>query len=161
VVRGVELTKELLEMSKVKNWKIFLLGGKDRETEKLARNKKGNIYYYEPPMGLDIDNKQETEKILNKISLCQPDILLVGLGRFRQEIWIADNLRKIKAKVVIGVGSSFDELAGMGSWADRAPEWVDRMGLKWLWRVTRDPGHFRRAWNAFPVFAWKVFRSPK
>jgi UDP-N-acetyl-D-mannosaminuronic acid transferase (WecB/TagA/CpsF family) len=46
-----------------------------------------------------------------------------------------------------------------GPWRKPIPLWVDIMGLKWLWRVTVNPGHWKRAWNAFPVFAWKVYRS--
>jgi N-acetylglucosaminyldiphosphoundecaprenol N-acetyl-beta-D-mannosaminyltransferase len=107
-----------------------------------------------------INARSDADKeLVAKINSFRPDILLVAFGRFRQEKWIAANLKLLNTKVVMGVGSSFDELTGIGPWAAATPRWVDRMGLKWLWRVVRNPGHLQRAWNAFPVFAWKVFRS--
>jgi N-acetylglucosaminyldiphosphoundecaprenol N-acetyl-beta-D-mannosaminyltransferase len=160
-VVGVKLAQELLQLSGKKGWKVYLLGGLSGTAKKLAGKYKSVIGYDEGYNNIKIQktNSQINDEIVNKINKLMPDILLVGLGRFEQEKWIAKNLKSLKAKVVMGVGSGFDELAGIGPWAAHAPEWVDRMGLKWLWRAVKDPKHIRRAWNAFPVFAWKVFRS--
>lgn len=143
---GVKLTDELLRIAVQRKWKVVLLGGFNGVADRLAIKYGGNIKTCEEPELMEI----------NKFA---PDLLLVALGRFKQEKWIAANLKNLRAKVVIGVGSSFDELVGEGVWKKHTPEWVEKMGLKWLWRITLDPKHIRRAWNAFPVFAWKVFRS--
>lgn len=142
VVSGVGLVKKLL----VSKHKLFLLGGWNRVAERLAKR-----------YNTSFDDFTNEELALKKITKTKPDILLVALGHFRQEKWIAKNLDKLKCKVVIGVGSAFDEIAGDGKWARPVPAWVSRMGLKWLWRVFIDPRHIIRAWHAFPVFAWKVF----
>ncbi len=160
-ITGVDLTRKLLRLSGEKGWRIFLLGGWRDVEEKLSgmmRRDFPKIRINSDPgpinAGFGVD-----KELVAKINSFRPDILLVAFGRFRQEKWIAANLKLLNAKVVMGVGSSFDELTGIGPWAAATPRWVDRMGLKWLWRVVRNPGHLRRAWNAFPVFAWKVFRS--
>jgi N-acetylglucosaminyldiphosphoundecaprenol N-acetyl-beta-D-mannosaminyltransferase len=160
-VMGVELTRKILRTGGEKGWRIFLLGGWKDVGEKLAGMMRRDF----PKITISGDPGPEhvglgTDKeLVRKINDFGPDVLLVAFGRFKQEKWIAANLRLLNARVVLGVGSSFDELTGTGPWAAATPRWVDRMGLKWLWRAVRNPGHLRRAWNAFPVFAWKVFRS--
>ncbi len=163
-VTGVDLVRTLLtrlphEQSSLAmtDKKIMLLGGWNGVAEKLA--KKYDCFFDNGPANLDDLTQEENKKLLFHIGQVKPDILLVSFGRFRQEMWIADNLEKIAAKVVIGVGSSFDEIAGEGIWAKKVPGWVETMGLKWLWRAQHDHSHLIRAWHAFPVFPWKVFRS--
>ena len=102
---------------------------------------------------------EEDPKIIEKINRCKPDILFVALGRVKQELWIADNLSKLKCKVIVGVGSAFDEVAGEGMWARPVPSWAEKMGLKWLWRARGDPKHWIRAFRAAVVFPWRVYRT--
>lgn len=142
IVSGVELTRNVLKS----RHKVFLLGGWKGIAERLAKR-------YED----DFDNFDNEELAIDKIAKAKPDVLLVALGHFKQEKWIAKNLDRLKCKVVMGVGSSFDEIMGEGVWSKPTPSWVRKMGLKWLWRVWIDPKHIVRAWNAFPVFAWKMF----
>lgn len=144
-VVGVDLVRKLLED---KTKKTFLLGGWKGVAGQVAR--KYNCEYLEgdPDTGF-----------FAKLSKSKPDILLVSLGRFKQEIWISKNLEKLNCKVVVGVGSSFDELAGVGSWKYRTPQWIEKMGLKWLWRAIRNPSHWPRALRASIIFPWRVWRS--
>lgn len=162
-ITGVGLARELLETGTDKGWKVYLLGGLPGTAGKLARKYKSVIGYdmgYENVKWQKFDTRLSKE-VIKRINRYKPDLLLVALGRFEQEKWIWKNLKELRAKVIIGVGSGFDELAGAGSWAATTPDRVEKMGLKWLWRAVKDPRHIRRAWNAFPVFAWKVFRSPR
>ena len=142
IVSGGELTKNILKSKH----KVFLLGGWNGVAERLAKRS-----------GVDFDGFEDEELAIKKIAEAKPDVLLVALGHFKQEKWIAKNLDKLECKIVIGVGSSFDEIIGEGMWSKPVPDWINEMGLKWLWRVFVDPKHIVRAWNAFPVFAWKVF----
>lgn len=141
-VSGVGLTKNILQSKH----RVFLLGGWNGVAERLAER-------YE----VSFDNFDNEEQAIIKIAKTKPDVLLVALGHFKQEKWIAKNLNRLECKLVMGVGSSFDEIMAEGVWSRPVPGWVNRMGLKWLWRVFMDPKHIVRAWNAFPVFAWKVF----
>lgn len=160
---GVRLAQDLLDLADNNKWKVYLLGGWPGMGQKIANRHKSVIGY---DVGYQNIKMQKNDirfnnEIVRKINNKRPDILLVGLGRFEQEKWIARNLDKLMIKVVMGIGSGFDEMTGgFGVWKNNSPEWVERMGLKWLWRGLKDPNNIRRAWNAFPVFAWKVFRSP-
>ena len=145
---GVKLFKRILEARK---YKIFLLGGWNGVAVRLA--KRYGCAYDSGVVNLRSMTEAENAKMVAAVNKTQPDVLFVGMGRFKQEKWIAKNLDKLKCKVVVGVVSAFDEVDQ--GW--QVPSWVERMGLKWLWRVFVDPKHIVRAWNAFPVFAWKVF----
>lgn len=59
------------------------------------------------------------------------------MGVPRQELWIAENAEKLQAKILMGVGGSFDVVSGN---LKRAPLWMQRAGLEWLYRVVREPG---------------------
>ena len=163
-VQGVRLMEDLVRLMGENGGQVFLLGGWNGVARRLAEKLKveNEKLKVEWDQGfVDINNQLpiSTDQIITKINEFKPDILFVAFGRIKQEIWIAQNLEKLKAKLVIGVGSAFDELAGEGPWAQPTPEWVSSHGLKWLWRVTKDPKHLKRAWKAFPVTAWKIFRS--
>ncbi len=135
---GVKIFKSILQSSK---HRIYLTGGFNNVAERLVQK-------YDNIVGWDNGDRD-----IKKINAAKPDILFVALGRFKQETWISKNLDKLNVKVVIGVGSAFDEVAN--NWP--VPAWVDRMGLKWLWRVTRDPKHITRAFTAFPVFPLRLY----
>lgn len=83
------------------------------------------------------------------------DILFVAFGAPEQELWIARNLERSGAWVAMGVGGSFDYLAGTER---RAPGWMQDRGLEWLWRLLRQPWRWRRM-LALPQFAWQVLAS--
>lgn len=144
-VVGVDLVRKILED---KSHKVFLLGGWGGVAGKVA--KKYNCGYW------DGDPSSEFFTILSKY---KPDILFVSLGQFKQEVWIAKNLDKLDCKVVMGVGSSFDELAKIPGWESTAPLLINKMGLKWLWRALHNPRHLPRALRASIIFPWKVWRE--
>lgn len=93
--------------------------------------------------------------ITSLIERSQADILFVAFGAPQQDTWIARNLTQTGAAVAMGVGGSFDYVAGI---ARRAPLWMQRRGLDWLWRLVRQPWRWRRM-LALPRFAWLVWRS--
>jgi N-acetylglucosaminyldiphosphoundecaprenol N-acetyl-beta-D-mannosaminyltransferase len=70
----------------------------------------------------------------------------------KQEFWIDDNFDKLKVKVVMGVGRSFDYFSGD---LKRAPSWVRKMGLEWLYSLYKEPKRWRRQ-LVLPMFVWKV-----
>jgi N-acetylglucosaminyldiphosphoundecaprenol N-acetyl-beta-D-mannosaminyltransferase len=61
----------------------------------------------------------------------------------------------LNVKVAIGLGGTFDYLAGV---RQSAPDWVHYMGLEWLWRLITQPWRWKRMWNAIPVFSWLIFK---
>lgn len=162
-VAGVDLIRKLTQPgSGVK--KIFLLGGWNGVAGKLAQkfqtiNDELQVEFDEGSKDVREVGDDMSGQVIKKINDFKPDVLLVAFGRYKQEMWIAKNLDKIKAKMVMGVGSAFDELVGEGSWARPVPEWVNKHGLKWLWRAINDSSHWPRVWRAAVVFPWKVWRG--
>ncbi len=160
-VVGVDLMKDLIKEAGERGLKIMLVGGWNGVALQASKKLEGQIpnlkvVAYEGPIDARNIKSSEENQLVAKINDYRPDLLFVSFGRFRQEVWIASHLDTIKAGVVMGVGSAFDEVARVNGWRD-VPVWVRRMGLKWLWRVFQDPKHIKRAWRAFPVFPWKVF----
>ncbi len=94
----------------------------------------------------------DEEAILERINAARPDVLCVAYGAPAQDLWIRRNLARLPVAVAIGVGGSFDFLAGR---QQRAPHWMQKMGLEWLYRLYREPWRWRRM-LALPQFACLV-----
>ena len=77
------------------------------------------------------------------INAARPDIVWVGLGVPRQEKWMATMRGQLDAPMLVGVGAAFDFLSGTVA---QAPRWIQRAGLEWLFRLTREP---RRLWRRY------------
>ncbi len=95
-------------------------------------------------------NPSEEEEILLKINASGAKLLFVAFGSPRQDLWIARNLTRMSGiRVAMGVGGSFDFLAGVRS---RAPHWMRSVGFEWLWRLVQEPKRFRRILRAVFLF---------
>lgn len=79
--------------------------------------------------------------IVARVRDAAPDILFVAYGVPAEEMWIARNRERLGVPVMIGVGGAFDFVAGITS---RAPAWMRRLGLEWLYRLIREPWRWRR-----------------
>jgi N-acetylglucosaminyldiphosphoundecaprenol N-acetyl-beta-D-mannosaminyltransferase len=137
-VPGIDLMLKLCELSAEKGLSIFLLGSKETVVTKTTEKLKQRF-----PL-IDIVGhhsgfftQEENDTIVSEINASSADILFVGMGVPRQELWIAENAEKLQAKILMGVGGSFDVVSGN---LKRAPLWMQRAGLEWLYRVVREPG---------------------
>ena len=90
--------------------------------------------------------------MIEAVNSASPDMLLVAMGFPRQERWIAENLGRLKVKVAVAEGGSFSFISGA---TRRAPSWMRRAGLEWLFRLGRQPKRIRRQ-AAIPLFLWLV-----
>ena len=156
-VTGVWLFSELVGLAKKNNWKIFLLGGFGDVAERLARELRVKSQELRIESDAGIPDNEEIETI-QKINKFEPDILFVAYGPVKQEKWISENKHRLKAKVAIGVGGTFDEYLGE---FQQAPRFMEEHGLKWLWRLIQQPNRIIRIWNAVVVFPWKVYKWKK
>ncbi|MEA5082668.1 MAG: WecB/TagA/CpsF family glycosyltransferase [Lachnospiraceae bacterium] len=102
-------------------------------------------------------NLRDEKEIIAEIKALKPDLLLVGIGAPKQEKWIYENLRFTGAKVAIGVGGSFDVMAGN---LKRAPKIYQKLGLEWFHRLICQPTRIKRMMN-LPLFVLKVIMSKK
>ena len=102
---------------------------------------------YSPPMGFEKD-AAETENILQRIADVSPDVVVVGLGAPKQELWVAANADQLKTKVALCVGATIDFLAGEKK---RAPVWMQKCGTEWLHRMCSEP---KRLVKRYAKDAW-------
>ena len=100
-------------------------------------------------------DEKEEKRIIQDIKEKSPSILLVGLGAPKQEKWIYDNIRLTGAKVAIGVGGSFDVMAGN---VKRAPKIFQKLGLEWFHRLITQPTRWKRMMR-LPKFALTVLKT--
>jgi N-acetylglucosaminyldiphosphoundecaprenol N-acetyl-beta-D-mannosaminyltransferase len=113
---------------------------------------------YSPPLGFE-NNPAENAKIVSLVADAQPDLLVVGFGAPKQELWVHEHCGELQAKVAICAGATIDFLAGHRS---RSPVWMRRAGLEWLHRVAGEPRrlagrYLRDAWE-FPQLLWREWR---
>ncbi len=99
--------------------------------------------------------REENEAVLRAINEAHPQVLLVAMGFPRQEEWIVDNLPRLQVNVAVAEGGSFSFISGA---VPRAPRWMRRLGLEWLYRLARQPWRLRRQ-LAIPRFIWLVVRE--
>jgi N-acetylglucosaminyldiphosphoundecaprenol N-acetyl-beta-D-mannosaminyltransferase len=90
---------------------------------------------YSPPLGFDRD-EAENEAICARIAAARPDVLIVGLGAPKQELWVHKHRQRLAAKVALCVGATIDFLAGERR---RAPVWMQDLGLEWVYRMASEP----------------------
>ena len=144
--------------------RVFLLGAGPGVAERAAQaihNRWNGIEVvgtHSPPMGFE-DDVVENKVILNRISQCTPDLLLVGLGAPKQELWVSRYADRLEAKAALCIGATIDFLAGE---KDRSPQWMQRVGLEWLHRLGSEPSrlasrYLRDAW-VFPQLVWREWR---
>jgi N-acetylglucosaminyldiphosphoundecaprenol N-acetyl-beta-D-mannosaminyltransferase len=108
-----------------------------------------------PPWGFEKDPAY-VDALLARIVAAKPDIICVGLGSPKQERLMVEWRTRIPRGVMLGVGITFSFVAGT---VRRAPRWLQRLGLEWLWRLSREP---RRLWRRYLdnliSFPWLVLR---
>lgn len=101
--------------------------------------------------------EEETDAVVARINADAPELVWVGIGSPRQEIWMHDLRDRLDAPVLVGVGAAFDFLAGR---TPQAPRWMQRAGLEWLFRLLREPRRLGpRYLKTNPVFIWQVMRQ--
>ncbi|MDL2280438.1 WecB/TagA/CpsF family glycosyltransferase [Selenomonadales bacterium OttesenSCG-928-I06] len=152
-VTGFDLTQKLLSLSNKKNYKIFLFG----TSELNIKNVEQKINHLYPELNIvgvrnGFFSEHEEKEIIEQIKKANPDILFLGLGVPKQEKWIAKNLKDINVPVCIGVGGTFDIMSGS---LKRAPLWMQKNHLEWLYRLYQEPKRFFRM-MALPKFVFKV-----
>jgi len=120
---------------KIQNSKLFLFGATESVIKKTAEKLGESIIGFE-------NGYQDFDKVIEKINLIKPNILLVGLGSPKQEEFIYNNLSKMPSvKLAIGVGGAFDFISGR---VKRAPHILQNIGLEWLWRLMIQPKRLKR-----------------
>ena len=152
-VTGVDLVWRLAGLSAERGWSVFLLGG----FEGVGRRTAARLCAVHPSLRVAgaYEGHPHDPEAVDRVRAAHPDVLLVAYGAPVQDLWIARYGPELEVPVAIGVGGSFDFIAGR---TRRAPAWLRRMGLEWLHRLVRQPWRWRRM-LALPEFAILVLRQ--
>lgn len=154
-ITGVDFMESICAISK--GAPIFLLGAKPGVAEKVK------TFLETKYRGINIvgvfsgsPSEDDFSAIQAMIAETQPKILFVAFGSPNQELWIARHLHKLKSvKIAVGVGGTFDFLAGERL---RAPKWIQKLGFEWLFRLIQEPSRIKRIYNAIIKFPLKILQ---
>lgn len=157
-VAGFDLYNQLLKLSADKGYKAYFFGGAPGVAE-AAKNKAEELYSGVQIVGCrnGYFTEAEEEAIIKEINDAAPDMLFVALGAPKQEKWLVKYRNQLKPRVLMGIGGSFDVLAGK---MERAPKWMQEASLEWAFRLYKQPSRFMRM-LALPKFVLKVIFCKK
>lgn len=157
-VAGFDLYNQLLKLSADKGYKAYFFGGAPGVAE-AAKNKAEELYPGVQIVGCrnGYFTEAEEEAIIKEINDAAPDMLFVALGAPKQEKWLVKYRNQLKPRVLMGIGGSFDVLAGK---MERAPKWMQEASLEWAFRLYKQPSRFMRM-LALPKFVLKVIFCKK
>lgn len=153
-VTGYDTMIHLLEIGNKKKYKIFLLGAQNDTLMKTVHNIQNSYPHVEIVGYQDGYFNWEKNDIAERIINEKPDLVFVALGVPRQEKWIYENIHRFSQGVFIGVGGSFDVIAGT---VKRAPVFWQKLNLEWLFRLIKQPTRLKRM-LALPRFALKILK---
>ncbi len=157
---GVELMSDLIRQASIMRLRVLLIGGRPNLALRLAE-----CYQQEFPeakflgtsgiKNIKNPEKEEEDKIFSIVGGFKPNIVFAAFGSPDQELWLARHNRQFAGTVVMGVGGAFDFLSGKIS---RAPVYLQKSGLEWLYRLVRQPWRWRRQTRLIK-FTWLVLKQ--
>lgn len=155
-VAGFDLVQELMKVAPAHDLKFFLFGAAPGIADK-AKLKAESLYPGIKIVGTrnGYFKAEDEPDIIAQIKNSRADILLAALGVPKQEKWLAKYKDKLNVPVSIGVGGTFDVMAGV---VKRAPLWMQKARLEWLFRAMLQPSRAGRL-IALPKFVWKVHQQ--
>ncbi|MBD0319825.1 MAG: WecB/TagA/CpsF family glycosyltransferase [Gemmatimonadetes bacterium] len=156
-VSGIDLFQEVCAAVAGTGLRIFLLGGRPGAADEAVRVMEARhpglriAGTHCPPLGFE-DDPREAALAIHAVREAAPHILFVALGAPKQELWMYENRERLGVPVSLGVGATFDFVAGM---IRRAPRWMQESGLEWVYRATTEPRRLgKRYLVTTPRFIW-------
>jgi len=164
-ISGSDLIYWLSEYAAEKGYSIFLFGADEGVADAAAEVLKENYAglkiagTYSPPYGFEKDPETNAEAI-RRVRDSGADICFVALGAPKQDLWSWRYHKETGAKLCLGVGASFDFVAGR---IRRAPVWMQHLGLEWVWRIFQEPVRMGKRYlirdSRFVVLLWRELLS--
>ena len=161
-VNGTDLVPELFRSLAGRGLRYYLLGAGPEAIDRAAAHVEaafpgwtlaGHHHGYVAP--------DASGDVIDAINAARPELLLVGMGNPRQEVWLAANRERLRVALAMGVGGLFDYWAGD---LDRAPVWMRRLGVEWVHLLARQPRKARRYLLGNPLFLARALaerRAPR
>ena len=154
-VTGADMVPAICRRCAEEGLSVYVLGGDKEAVEEAFAKMDSTILAGHDDSFIKLD--QDQPEIIDCINAAKPDVLFVALGNPRQELWMGRNRGKLDVGVMIGVGGTFNFIAGK---VKRAPKWMQRCGLEWIYRILQEPGRlWRRYAYGFFKFSWLSIRT--
>lgn len=155
-VTGADGVPRLAARAAAEGWRLYLLGAAPGVAARAAQV----LRDWHPALQIagtyaGSPHPAEDDAITARVLAAQPDILFVAYGAPAQDLWIARHQERLRVPLAVGVGGAFDFVAGVRR---RAPPWVQRVHLEWLYRLKQEPWRWRRQ-LALPRFALAVLHQ--
>ena len=161
-ITGPDYMARILEISVGKGYRHYFYGSTqktlDKLRQRLAKDYPGIqiVGMFSPPFRPMTEEEDTT--FVEKVNEAKPDFLWVALGAPKQEKWMAVHQGAV-CGFMVGVGAGFDYFAGN---IKRAPRWMQRLNLEWLYRLMQEPGRlFKRYWHTNLKFIWEAVLKGK
>ena len=158
-VTGADMVPAICRRCAEEGLKVYVLGGdKDAVSEAFKKlhlttqppNHLTTILVGHDDAFVKLDEQQP--EIVERINAAKPDILFVALGNPKQELWMGRNASKLDVGAMVGIGGTFNFIAGK---VKRAPKWMQKFGLEWIYRIIQEPGRlWRRYAYGLVKFSW-------
>lgn len=159
-ITGVDFIWHVAELAEKEEYSIYLYGARKgiaKKTAEKLQNKFPHLKIVGAESGYGENGELNDAQVAEDIKQKSPDILLVALGAPKQEKWIAAHLQDfIGVKVAMGVGGAFDYISGS---IKRAPMFIRKIGLEWLYRLIIQPWRIKRIFTATVYFAYLVVKG--
>ena len=155
-IPGSDLVPKLCEIAAQKSYSVFFLGAAPGVAAKAAKimqqqypglNVAGT---YSPPLGFEKD-KEELNHIDQMLKDSKADMLFVGMGVPKQDIFIYENMHTYQIPMSFSIGGTIDFIAGVQK---RAPKWISKIGMEWFYRLCKDP---KRMFKRYIIDDTKIF----
>lgn len=158
-VAGVVLLQAAIPWAEKNGYRPYFLGAKPDVISALASRLSSDFPNLKPA-GFHhgyLQTESEKQKVLDEISKSKPELVFVAMGSPQQEYWMTENAKALQIPVCMGVGGSFDVLAGIKK---DTPSWARGNGLEWLYRLAQEPkAYWKRYLLSNPWFVGQVLFS--
>src|SRR5436305_7239428 len=156
-VAGADLVPALCERAAKCGFRVFLLGGAEGVAVRAAEVARERFPGLEVVGTLAPPFRELTPaehgELVETVRRAKPDVLLVAFGQPKGELWVAEHYRELGVPLTVQVGASLDFLAGR---VTRAPRWMQRVGLEWVYRLALEPGRLARRYAGNAWFALRM-----
>ena len=165
---GVELVDELCSIAAKLGRSVYLVGGETGVAKKAAaelQKRHPDLRVSGAEEGVPkltdarfqaLDPIMSESELVKRIHEAKPGVVFVAFGHPKQEQFIAEHKQELGASILVGVGGTFDFLAGT---VQRAPKIFQTLWLEWLWRLIVQPWRIKRIWTATVVFPWLAIKE--
>lgn len=159
-INGTDMFPELCMLAQKQGYSMYFLGAQPGITDTMVKNLAERF----PDLKIaghqhGYFDQQDTQKVIEDINNSNANLLFVAMGAPIQEKWINEHAQQLNCNVMLAVGGLFDFNSGN---IPRAPVFVRKLGMEWVWRLLQEPG---RMWRRYiignPLFLYRVFRYGK